>query len=44
MIICSDNASFALPEAQLGIVPDSGGGVLRLPKRLPPLQLSMKCS
>ncbi|MDF7290897.1 carnitinyl-CoA dehydratase [Proteus mirabilis] len=35
MIICSDNASFALPEAQLGIVPDSGG-VLRLPKRLPP--------
>lgn len=35
MIICSDNASFALPEAQLGIVPDSGG-VLRLPKILPP--------
>jgi crotonobetainyl-CoA hydratase len=35
MIICSDNASFALPEAKLGIVPDSGG-VLRLPKILPP--------
>jgi crotonobetainyl-CoA hydratase len=35
LIICSDNASFALPEARLGIVPDSGG-VLRLPKILPP--------
>jgi crotonobetainyl-CoA hydratase len=35
MIVCSDNASFALPEASLGIVPDSGG-VLRLPKILPP--------
>ncbi|NCG54842.1 crotonobetainyl-CoA hydratase [Serratia fonticola] len=35
MIVCSDNASFALPEAKLGIVPDSGG-VLRLPKILPP--------
>ena len=34
MIICAENASFALPEAQLGIVPDSGG-VLRLPKILP---------
>ena len=34
-IICAENASFALPEAKLGIVPDSGG-VLRLPKRLPP--------
>ncbi len=33
-IICAENASFALPEAKLGIVPDSGG-VLRLPKRLP---------
>lgn len=30
-IVCADNASFALPEAKLGIVPDSGG-VLRLPK------------
>ncbi|MCK8045173.1 crotonobetainyl-CoA hydratase [Shewanella sp. 1CM18E] len=35
MIICSENASFALPEAKLGIVPDSGG-MLRLPKLLPP--------
>ncbi len=35
MIVCSENASFAVPECQLGIVPDSGG-VLRLPKRLPP--------
>jgi len=35
MIVCADNASFALPEAKLGIVPDSGG-VLRLPKILPP--------
>ncbi|AIP95965.1 crotonobetainyl-CoA hydratase [Salmonella enterica] len=34
-IICADHASFALPEAKLGIVPDSGG-VLRLPKILPP--------
>ena len=34
-ILCAENASFALPEAKLGIVPDSGG-VLRLPKRLPP--------
>ena len=34
-IVCSENASFALPEAKLGIVPDSGG-VLRLPKLLPP--------
>lgn len=35
MIVCSDNASFALPEAKLGIVPDSGG-MLRLPKLIPP--------
>ena len=35
MIICSENASFALPEVKLGIVPDSGG-ILRLPKILPP--------
>lgn len=34
MIVCSENASFALPEAKLGIVPDSGG-MLRLPKLLP---------
>lgn len=35
MIICSSNASFSVPEAKLGIVPDSGG-MLRLPKILPP--------
>ncbi|AFJ48380.1 carnitinyl-CoA dehydratase [Shimwellia blattae DSM 4481 = NBRC 105725] len=35
MIICAIHASFALPEASLGIVPDSGG-VLRLPRCLPP--------
>lgn len=35
MIICSQNASFAVPESKLGIVPDSGG-LLRLPKLLPP--------
>lgn len=35
MIVCSENASFALPEVKLGIVPDSGG-ILRLPKILPP--------
>lgn len=36
MIVCSDNASFALPEASLGIIPSSGG-ILRLPKILPPV-------
>jgi crotonobetainyl-CoA hydratase len=35
MIVCSRNASFSVPEAKLGIVPDSGG-MLRLPKVLPP--------
>ncbi len=35
IIICSQNASFAVPESKLGIVPDSGG-LLRLPKLLPP--------
>jgi len=35
MIICTPNASFAVPESKIGIVPDSGG-VLRLPKILPP--------
>lgn len=35
MIVCSENACFALPEVKLGIVPDSGG-ILRLPKILPP--------
>lgn len=36
MIVCSQNASFAVPESKLGIVPDSGG-LLRLPKVLPPV-------
>lgn len=35
MIVCSRNASFSVPEAKLGIVPDSGG-MLRLPKILSP--------
>lgn len=35
LIVCSEQASFALPEAKLGIVPDSGG-MLRIPKLLPP--------
>lgn len=35
LIICSSHAKFALPEARLGIVPDSGG-ILRLPKIIPP--------
>ncbi|WP_312980502.1 crotonobetainyl-CoA hydratase [Atlantibacter sp.] len=34
-IVCASNARFALPESRLGIVPDSGG-ILRLPKILPP--------
>ena len=34
MIVCAEHAMFSLPEATLGIVPDSGG-VLRLPKLLP---------
>lgn len=34
MIVCAEHAMFSLPEASLGIVPDSGG-VLRLPKLLP---------
>jgi crotonobetainyl-CoA hydratase len=34
LIIASDNAAFFVPEATLGIIPDSGG-VLRLPRRLP---------
>lgn len=35
MIVCAQYASFSVPEAKLGIVPDSGG-MLRLPKLLPP--------
>lgn len=34
LIVASDDAQFWLPEAQLGILPDSGG-LLRLPKCLP---------
>ncbi|MCA1190722.1 enoyl-CoA hydratase-related protein [Saccharopolyspora sp. 6V] len=34
LVVAADHAEFALPEATLGIVPDSGG-VLRLPQRLP---------
>ena len=34
LIVCSQDAQFALPEAKLGMMADSGG-VLRLPKRLP---------
>jgi crotonobetainyl-CoA hydratase len=34
LIVCSEEAQFALPEAQLGMMADSGG-VMRLPKRLP---------
>jgi crotonobetainyl-CoA hydratase len=35
LIVAADHAEFALTEATLGLVPDSGG-VLRLPRRLPP--------
>ena len=34
LIIAANNAEFFVPEATLGIIPDSGG-VLRLPRRLP---------
>ncbi|MEU7861397.1 enoyl-CoA hydratase-related protein [Nonomuraea sp. NPDC049141] len=34
LIVAAEPAEFALPEARLGMVPDSGG-VLRLPRRLP---------
>ena len=34
LIIAADSAEFFVPEATLGIIPDSGG-VLRLPQRLP---------
>jgi len=34
LIVAADHAAFFLPEATLGIIPDSGG-VLRLPRRLP---------
>ncbi len=35
LIVAAGHAEFALPEVTLGMVPDSGG-VLRLPRRLPP--------
>ena len=34
LLVASNNAQFFLPEAMIGIAPDSGG-VFRLPKRLP---------
>ena len=34
MIVAADHAEFALTEATIGLVPDSGG-VIRLPRRLP---------
>jgi enoyl-CoA hydratase/carnithine racemase len=35
LMVVAEQAEFALPEVRLGLVPDSGG-VLRLPRRLPP--------
>jgi crotonobetainyl-CoA hydratase len=41
LLVAADHAQFSLPEATLGIIPDSGG-VLRLPRRLPrPLALEL---
>lgn len=34
MIVAADHAEFGLPEATIGVVPDSGG-VIRLPRRVP---------
>lgn len=34
LMVAAEHAEFALPEVQLGIIPDAGG-VLRLPQRLP---------
>ena len=34
LVVAADHAQFSLPEARLGIIPDSGG-VLHLPRRLP---------
>ena len=34
LVVAAEHAEFSLPEATLGIIPDSGG-VLRLPRRLP---------
>lgn len=36
LIIAADQAEFALPEARLGLVPDSGG-MIRLPRVMPPV-------
>lgn len=41
LVVAAGHAQFSLPEATLGIIPDSGG-VLRLPRRLPrPLALEL---
>lgn len=41
LVVAAEHAQFNLPEATLGIIPDSGG-VLRLPRRLPrPLALEL---
>jgi crotonobetainyl-CoA hydratase len=41
LLVAAKHAQFSLPEATLGIIPDSGG-VLRLPRRLPrPLALEL---
>lgn len=41
LVVAAEHATFSLPEATLGIIPDSGG-VLRLPRRLPrPLALEV---
>jgi crotonobetainyl-CoA hydratase len=41
LLVVAEHAEFSLPEATLGIIPDSGG-VLRLPRRLPrPLALEL---
>ncbi len=41
LVVAAEHAQFSLPEATLGIIPDSGG-VLRLPRRLPrPLALEL---
>ncbi|MDR2988174.1 MAG: crotonobetainyl-CoA hydratase [Nocardiopsaceae bacterium] len=41
LVVAAEHAQFSLPEATLGIIPDSGG-VLRLPRRLPrPIALEL---
>ncbi len=41
LVVAAEHAQFSLPEATLGIIPDSGG-VLRLPRRLPrPLAIEL---